>query len=1236
MKQHKVEVSLVKRPVHGTASAVTFGDISKDEKLEIIVGTTKGTVYAFNTEGQEIWSLTLNGGIQAVQTAYLDKGKWAKVIAASIEQQLYILSGVKQDGRGRKRIEGGEVQYEHRLEERITDVYVHAPNGKRGQTEIIIGTEDRKILIYERSFDKPIRIFKAPKGIGVVYAHDVDDNVPAIVAGSVGDTDCEVYAFTFDGRLTWRRPFKGRIEALHMKDIDRDEHVETIVASDRNIHVLDQEGMLKWRYYLSHDVVTLDVLDIDGDSKVEILAGCSDGQLYVLNSDGDLLWTYQANSGILAVRAADIDNDEAIEIVVASENKIEVVRIVKQRRLQNSITRCWMGLQQEKPVEVLIHEFSTHPSPHLRAFALHELADQKHQGMVDFHQLEGFTSDGSLEVRKALIHVITANYTLNCQQARNILSKLMVDAEPEIKFSLIKHMSEFMWSTTPGSWEEGFHYLQRFARNNDLFIRREVMRELYTLVEDFWGKSQRKRRIFELLLNGLLEPEIPLIKASDWVRHEAARTLAHFLDLHRNELIMYINLLIVKGIKRETLQRISYHAHTSFIKHFFHYMGPLVFDLDETNVHERLVLTVQALEETEGLRYGPETIAIYKELLHLSELSTIEDIATYQCVLKENATTINPHFVCVLEVLGEMDLIARSLRSYLRRDGLKDRVNSLLETNMYIERARTVAEREYSRISLGEPMTKLPDKAVVDLLLNRWQTLVTAELHLLSGNAELTGEIQTREGRFEEQVVVWLQLRNKGRITASDVYVALLDSEQFDVIGKRTFEMEAIFAQDEVVAEFTIQPRALSPNLVFEILYSDTEDKEKRVYVDGLLTLSSSQEQQAFQPIDNVYSTGVPSLNMCYGREENLKFLCNNLTRSAATLLILYGQRRTGKTTLLFQLANTEALYPHIPVLIDMQNESLGISESRLFYKLAVYITQALKKRNIDVHLPDVDIFNKEPVFTFDTFLDEVETTLTDQRLIILIDEFEVLETQVKKGKLALEIFEYLRSMVQHRSKVTFLLSGVHTIQELTESYWSTFFNIADHYRLSKLTEQGATHLITDPVEGFLKYDPYALKKIRQLTDDQPYLIHLVCRQLIDYCNEQEKMYVTLHDINVILGDIVEKGKHYFKWIWHQSSFEEHRILSIMAEVGAEEGRLLSLAEIEEHFERYAITYKREDILVSLKGLIEREVVVSVSDSTREGTSDAERYRISVGLIRNWLRKTKAVKQVLLEERFQM
>jgi hypothetical protein len=142
-------------------------------------------------------------------------------------------------------------------------------------------------------------------------------------------------------------------------------------------------------------------------------------------------------------------------------------------------------------------------------------------------------------------------------------------------------------------------------------------------------------------------------------------------------------------------------------------------------------------------------------------------------------------------------------------------------------------------------------------------------------------------------------------------------------------------------------------------------------------------------------------------------------------------------------------------------------------------------------------------------------------------------------------------------------------------------------------------------------------------------LIHLICRSLIDHCNDRRKAYITINDINTVLHEVMQTGQIHFDWLWDQTSAEERVVLSVIAQGGKDEGRPLSFIEIEEIYRHHRLPYKRERVLTSLKTLIEADVVESVSEDEQEHPLDACRFRIPVGLIRRWLRKEKPFESVL-------
>ncbi|HLX40182.1 MAG TPA: hypothetical protein VKR42_06595, partial [Ktedonobacteraceae bacterium] len=252
-------------------------------------------------------------------------------------------------------------------------------------------------------------------------------------------------------------------------------------------------------------------------------------------------------------------------------------------------------------------------------------------------------------------------------------------------------------------------------------------------------------------------------------------------------------------------------------------------------------------------------------------------------------------------------------------------------------------------------------------------------------------------------------------------------------------------------------------------------------------------------------------------------------------------------------------------------------------------------------------------------------------KLILLIDEFEVLEEQVNMKKLKPEIFEYLRDIVQHRPGINFLFAGTHKITEHTKWYRSVFFNIALHHQLLRLSTEGAEALIQRPVEGFLAYEPQAVKKIHMLTGDQPYLIHLMCRAIVDFCNDREKTFVTINDVNTVQREVMQTGQYHFDWLWDQFKPEVRVALAAIAEGGREEGRWLSFSELREIYRFHEIYFKREHMLETLKTLIEADIIEKTPGDIRRDTLESNRFRIPVGLTRNWLLKEHPLELALME-----
>jgi hypothetical protein len=97
-------------------------------------------------------------------------------------------------------------------------------------------------------------------------------------------------------------------------------------------------------------------------------------------------------------------------------------------------------------------------------------------------------------------------------------------------------------------------------------------------------------------------------------------------------------------------------------------------------------------------------------------------------------------------------------------------------------------------------------------------------------------------------------------------------------------------------------------------------------------------------------------------------------------------------------------------------------------------------RRDIDLSLPE-SAGNVGPYQAFDTFMDQVDERLPENGLLVVVmDELEQLREKCANGRLDPEILPYLRSLIQHRSRLAFILAGTN---QLLEAYWRSVFQVS-------------------------------------------------------------------------------------------------------------------------------------------------------------------------------------------------
>src|SRR5262249_33769671 len=130
-----------------------------------------------------------------------------------------------------------------------------------------------------------------------------------------------------------------------------------------------------------------------------------------------------------------------------------------------------------------------------------------------------------------------------------------------------------------------------------------------------------------------------------------------------------------------------------------------------------------------------------------------------------------------------------------------------------------------------------------------------------------------------------------------------------------------------------------------------------------------------FVQAESPYVVGRPAKgDLFVGRNDVLRMVQANLSpQGAKNILVLRGQRRTGKTSVLLRLLETlpretEGFY--LPVFVDVQGMTMAANESEFFHLLAHHIWSHLRQHGVTVDRPAPEAFETSPLITFElTFL---------------------------------------------------------------------------------------------------------------------------------------------------------------------------------------------------------------------------------------------------------------------------
>lgn len=405
------------------------------------------------------------------------------------------------------------------------------------------------------------------------------------------------------------------------------------------------------------------------------------------------------------------------------------------------------------------------------------------------------------------------------------------------------------------------------------------------------------------------------------------------------------------------------------------------------------------------------------------------------------------------------------------------------------------------------------------------------------------------------------------------------------------------------------------------------------------IRLSSEQE---FEEIKNPYAPYaeggiVGESAMFYGRDELIVNVVKALdvSRTQSKCIVIYGQKRAGKSSILYHLKEKLEAKGDL-IVLDIGNIGVILDEHStvpFLYQILWAIIKELRyaiedkvsegRDTLNVLFPEDKDFYQHPsplvLFTdiFRSFYRVIEKKedWKGTRIILLIDEFSYIFSYLMNGLIPETFMKNWKALLQ-ANFFNAVLVGQDVMPKFKQRFPNEFGTTQDE-RVTYLRREEAIKLVDEPIRiggrnGESRYREKAIERILDLAAGSPFYIQIICNRLIEYMNRKRATLVTEADVEQVKDELIRGvnalGKDKFDNLINSGDTSNEAI--------SDDDTLKVLIAIAEN----SLTgpSNRNNIACETKGLLDE----ILEDLVRRDVLERGRgqyYSIRVGLFKEWL-----------------
>lgn len=297
------------------------------------------------------------------------------------------------------------------------------------------------------------------------------------------------------------------------------------------------------------------------------------------------------------------------------------------------------------------------------------------------------------------------------------------------------------------------------------------------------------------------------------------------------------------------------------------------------------------------------------------------------------------------------------------------------------------------------------------------------------------------------------------------------------------------------------------------------------------------------------YGNPISDPRRFFGREHEIELVFSRLRNAEFESSSLVGERRIGKTSVLYYLADRDVrrrydLNPgtHMFVYVDLQMIDQAVTPVRLWQRLLRQMGRVCQDPVVHQAIDEIQQQDAIDTFALADLFDIVDEK--NQFVVFLLDEFEKVTENTNFGT---DFFYGLRSLaIQHH--LALVTSSRRELIELCHSEAirsSPFFNIFANVNVGLFTEAEARDLIETSLHSTgVQFEEDITRLIFRVAGLHPYFLQAACYHAFESYKQPLPL---LERAQIIANQLYQEAAPHLANYWHTSDAHEKIVLTVLA-----------------------------------------------------------------------------------------